>query len=178
MLAGVPISATNAVIHMKEGLDIKSISQLYMEAHAVSHGRTRLQGDLSANNVIDCTLERESCWTTKKTTTVESENNYLIALNMCAPSGEAPTFTGEQATKLQHKFNMSVRKQAKTNLTVKHTQESHEKVKYLTVQGRNLALAAAEYGDLIWKSFLFDLKAGTMKFLLNACIDTLPKAAN
>ena len=32
---------------------------------------------------------------------------------MCASSGEAPTFTGEQAQTLQHKFNMSVRKQAK-----------------------------------------------------------------
>ena len=46
------------------------------------------------------------------------------------------------------------------------------------VQDKNLALAAAEEGDLIWKSYIFDLKAGTMKFLLNACIDTLPTAAN
>ena len=60
----------------------------------------------------------------------------------------------------------------------KHTAESHEKVKSLVVQGKKLALAAAEEGDLIWKSYIFDLKAGTMKFLLNASIDTLPTAAN
>ena len=176
--SGVPRSATNALIHMKEGMDVKSISQSYMEAHTVSHVRTRLQGDSGVNNAIDHTLEREGCWTTKKSTVIECEVNFTNALNMCATSGEAPTFTGEQAAKLQHRFNMSVRKQAKTNLLVKHTQESHEKVKSLVVQGRNLALAAAEQGDLIWKSYMFDLKMGTLKFLLNASIDTLPTAAN
>ena len=109
-------------------------------------------------------------------------NHYIIfflhALNECAPGGEAPVFTGEQAKQLQHKFNVSVKNQAKKSLAIKHTKESHEKVKSLVVQGKNLALAAAEEGDLIWKSFVFDLKVGTMKFLLNACIDTLPTAAN
>jgi hypothetical protein len=61
---------------------------------------------------------------------------------------------------------------------LKHTQESHAKIKSLVVQGKNLAVAAAEKGDLLWKSYLYDLKAGTLKFLLNASIDTLPTAAN
>ena len=30
----------------------------------------------------------------------------------------------------------------------------------------------------LWKRFLFYMKSGTMKFLLNACIDTFPTAAN
>ena len=109
---------------------------------------------------------------------VECETSYLTALNLCAIGGEAPTFSGEQASKLQHKFNLSVRKQVKTNLLVNHSEESHDKVKSLAVQGRNLALAAAENSDLIWKSFMFDLKWGTLKFLLNASIGTLPTAAN
>ena len=46
------------------------------------------------------------------------------------------------------------------------------------MQGHNLALAAAEKQDLVWKSFMYDLKQGTLKFLLNAGIDTLPTAAN
>ena len=51
-------------------------------------------------------------------------------------------------------------------------------IKSLTVQGNTLALAVAEQCDLSWKSFMFDLKHGTMKFLLNASIDTLPTQAN
>ena len=30
--------------------------------------------------------------------------------------------------------------------------------------------------DVLWKSYLFNLKAGTMKFLITATIDTLPTA--
>ena len=163
---------------MKEGMDIKSITQMYTEAHTVSHVRTRLQGDIRVNNVINCTLEREGSWTTKKSTAVECETSYITALNLCAIGGEAPTFSGEQASKLQQKFNLSVRKQVRTNLLMNHSEKIHDKVKFLAVQGRNLALAAAENSDLIWKSFMFDLKRGTLKFLLNAGIDTLPKAAN
>ena len=48
----------------------------------------------------------------------------------------------------------------------------------LTVQGNTLALAAAEKEDVIWKGYMFNLKAGTLKFLLNATIDTLLTAAN
>ena len=43
--AGLPRCATNAVIHLNEGMDVRSISELYMEVHTVSHTRTRLKGD-------------------------------------------------------------------------------------------------------------------------------------
>ena len=43
--AGVPKSATNAIIHSEQGLDIPSISTKYTETHDVSHARTRLHGD-------------------------------------------------------------------------------------------------------------------------------------
>ena len=58
----------------------------------------------------------------------------------------------------------------------RHKWENH--VKQLAVQGKFLALAAAEKEDVVWKSYMFDLKQGTLKFLLNASIDTLPTAAN
>ena len=32
--------------------------------------------------------------------------------------------------------------------------------------------------DVVWKSFMFDIRQGTLKFLLNASIDTLPTGAN
>ena len=37
--SGVPKSATNVLIHSKEGMDIPSISSVYTEAHNVSHAR-------------------------------------------------------------------------------------------------------------------------------------------
>ena len=120
--AGVPRRATNVITDTKEELNIKSISQHYTETHTVSHVRTRTKGDIGVNNAVNCTLEREGKWTTKKSTTVECEDSYQEALNQCAQEGEIPIFTGEQAGKLQHKFNTNVTKQAKANLITKHTQ--------------------------------------------------------
>ena len=48
--AGLPPSATNALIHMPEGLDVKSISEMYKEVHTVSHTRTRLKGNHIVNS--------------------------------------------------------------------------------------------------------------------------------
>ena len=48
--SGLPPKATNALIHMQEGLDIQSISELYTETHTVSHTRTRLKGDSIVNS--------------------------------------------------------------------------------------------------------------------------------
>ena len=78
--AGLPRSATNVMLHSKEGLNIKSISQLYMEAHTVSHVRTRTQGDTSVNNAVNCAIARESSWSTKKSIIVECEASYADAL--------------------------------------------------------------------------------------------------
>ena len=78
----MPRSATNVLIHLKEGMDIKSISQLYMETHTTSYIRTRQQVDASVNNAIDCTLQREGKWSTKKSIAVECESNFLKPVHL------------------------------------------------------------------------------------------------
>ena len=175
---GVPRSATNVVLHMKQTLDIKSISQLYKETHTVSHTRTRLQGDEAVNSAINCTLGREGSWTTKKSTTVECERLFMNAKHLNSVQGEAPTFTGENAVRLQCQYNTKVRDTVKTHMEGQHKERCMDKVKSLAVQGRTLALAEHEKTDFTWKGSLYDLKAGTLKFLVNAVIDTLPTAAN
>ena len=175
---GTPNSATNVVIHSKEGLNIKSISQTYMEVHTQSHVRTRLQGDSSVNNAVNCTLERESSWSTKKSTTVECETTLLNALQINTGSSEIPNIIGEQDPRLKSQFNNTIKKSVKTHIESEHREQSQLKADSLMVQGKTLALAIAEKSDMIWKSYLYDLKAGTLKFLINACIDTLPSAAN
>ena len=57
--AGLPPSATNAIIHLEGALNIPAISALYKEAHNNSHARTRLQGDSVINDVLDHTLARQ-----------------------------------------------------------------------------------------------------------------------
>ena len=63
-----------------------------------------------------------------------------------------------------------------TRVGVQEKLSSH--AKNLQVQGNLLTLAHQEKEDLVWKSTMFQLKSGTLKFMLNACIDTLPTPAN
>ena len=93
--AGLPPSATNALIHMPVVMGIQSISETYMEAHAVSHTRTRLKGDTVVNSVINATLERESDYTQKKSTTTEAEITFTTVVHMNTTEGTVLTFTGE-----------------------------------------------------------------------------------
>ena len=92
--------------------------------------------------------------------------------------GEVPQFTGDNAGSLKHKFDNAVSEKVKAALSVERRKHWESHVKELTVQGNFLALAAAEREDVVWKSHMFDLKQRTLKFLLNASIDTLPTAAN
>ena len=41
-------------------------------------------------------------------------------------------------------------------------------VKNLAVQGNFLALASAGKEDIVWKSYMFDLKQGTLTFFVNS----------
>ena len=130
------------------------------------------------NNAVNCTLLWEASLTTKKCTTEEAEASFNWALQLNTVQGEIPEFTGERAATLQHKFNSDVRSTLKCHMQSSRDTAWRNHVKTLTVQGNTLALAAAEECDLSWQSYMFGLKHGTLKFILNASIDTLPTQAN
>ena len=123
-------------------------------------------------------IKQKGSWSTKRSTTVECEATFTEAVHENTVNGEVPEFTGSQAAGLSRKFNNNVKDAAKAHMNKQHEEQCREKLRSLAVQGKNLELAAAESSDFLWKSHLCDMKAGTMKFLLNAAIDTLPTAAN
>ena len=51
-------------------------------------------------------------------------------------------------------------------------------MKKLVKQGKYLELCQQEQTDATWKGYLYNLPRGTMKFLLNSTIDTLPTKVN
>ena len=51
-------------------------------------------------------------------------------------------------------------------------------MKTLVKQGHFLELTKLELMDATWKSYIFNLPKGTMKWLLNSSINTLPTKAN
>ena len=175
--AGLPKSATNAVIHLKEALDIPSISEVYTEAHNTSHARTRLQGDSVVNEVLDHTLRREAEYTRNQTTTM-AEQVFRETIHLNTVDNTIPTYTGSKAKHLTHTFNTEIRTKVRDTTRRNFQEKLKSHTESLQLQGNLLALAAKEKVDLVWKSSMFQLKSGTLKFMLNASIDTLPTPAN
>ena len=165
------------IIHLTEGIDIPSISSVYTEAHNTSHARTRLQGDVVVNRVLDHTLQRESAYTRTHCTTTVAEQVFQDTLHLNVAEGEETTFTREQEH-LRRQFNSKIRKQVRNATREKAQEALQQHAKGLQLQGHLLTLASMEKEDLLWKSFMFQLKAGTLKFMINASVDTLPTPAN
>ena len=113
-----------------------------------------------------------------KSSRVEAEATFKKSIQTNTVQEHIPQFTGERAVALRNQFDTNVKDTVKANLAVERRKKWEDHVKDLVVQGKFLALAAAENEDIVWKSAMYDLKQGTLKFLLNASIDTLPTAAN
>lgn len=163
--AGLPPCATNAILHLQEGLNIMSLSHLYKLTQCQSHARTRLVGDVRVNQVLDIKLRREEHWTQKHSTSVEAEtvyNSTSIIQNILP----------------DHKLKSKIKENVSKHLNEIDQNKWREHINTLIKQGQYLKLAHEEKSDIIWKSNIFNLKKGTMKFLLNASINTLPTKDN
>ena len=137
-----------------------------METHCVSHARTRLQGDESVKCVVNSSLIRESVFTRKKSTTSEAEVEYNKAVNMNTVQGEIPNFSEYPNGQWdRQQLEKEIKEQIKTSLLVKNQEKWITHVKSLVQQGHFLSLASAEHQDVIWKSYMYNLKQGTLKFL-------------
>ena len=130
------------------------------------------------NHVIDHNLHREERYSHRKCITTVAEKVYRETLHSITLQGEIPTFLGEDAKILKHRFNKEVRKKVQVSTRNTAQEKHHNHVKDLQVQGNLLSIGAAEKEDMLWKSSMYQLKSGTRKFMLNASIDTLPTPAN
>ena len=149
-----------AFIHMPKGLDIKSISDLYREAHLTAHISSRVKGGPLVNHCLDTRLNREQSWTRKKSITHESESVFKIVNK----SVDTPLKT--------------IQKNAKTYLKDQVQEMWHSHVKTLLVQGRFFDLLALETTCHHWKSIIYNLPHGVLKFLVNALGDTMNNKTN
>ena len=77
-----------------------------------------------------------------------------------------------------YKFISEVKEDVKARIISDDKLSTFEHVKTLIKQGKILELSFLEQNDATWKSFIYNLPRGTMKWLLNANLDTLPTKAN
>ena len=77
-----------------------------------------------------------------------------------------------------HKFVSEVKSEVKSKVLTGENENIYSHVKTLVKQGKFLELTHLEKNDATWKSFIYNLPKGTMKFVLNSSIDTLPTKVN
>ena len=71
-----------------------------------------------------------------------------------------------------------LKSEAKSIVNSEETSNLFTHVSGLIKQGKILELSQIEKTDATWKGFIYNLPRGTMKFLLNSVIDTLPTKVN
>ena len=126
--AGLPPSATNLVLHMKQGLDISSIETLYNTCHTLTHTAMRLKGDITVNAAIDNSILRESQWTQKRSTVVACESVHNFAINLHFPQEQMFPMPDQSL----HRENAKLSHVMKTTVKKKVFSDSHlEQKKHL-----------------------------------------------
>ena len=157
----------------------------------MTHAATRLKGDDRVNVAIDNKIARESQYTRKKSVTVYAESVYTTAFNDNCVQGAIPGTTPENPPEgellldlpvpdlpIPDKFITAVKEDVKTTVLVEDNLKTFEHVQTLVKQGKFLQLSKLEETDATWKSYIYNLPKGTMKWLLNSTIDTLPTKVN
>ena len=83
-----------------------------------------------------------------------------------------------EAIKSSSKFISNVKKEVKSLISVEEKEKMLEQVQKLLKQGKFLKMSKCEQTDATWKSFIYNLPKGTMKWVLNSSIVTLPTKVN
>ena len=76
------------------------------------------------------------------------------------------------------RFIQNLKESVKAGVRGEESERIYSKSKELVQQGKFLELTLLERCDATWQSYIYNLPRGTMKFILNASLDTLPSKAN
>ena len=92
--------------------------------------------------------------------------------------GEVPGLTQVDKARPPETFVEEVKKNVKVRTLSDENHNILSHVQKLVKQGNILALSKIEQTDATWQSYIYNLPKGTMKWILNSCIDTLPTKVN
>ena len=138
----------------------------------------RLKGDKTVNAALDNAVARESLLVRKRSSVVRADKTHMNALNVLYDDGEAPSFHNDNQHREKSQVLCVVKRKVKSVVNASTLESNTRHLDTLFKQGEFLKLAQEEKKDPIWKSFIWNLKSGTAKFLLNSTIHTLPTMNN
>ena len=95
---------------MPEGLNISTISDMYLECHALAHISSRINADDAVNHCLNSRLQRESQWTHKISHNTQCEQLFLDVLdnhdeNLTAHNAKSSLKKTRKQTTLEYWLN-------------------------------------------------------------------------
>ena len=103
--------ASPAILHSRDGLQFKTVSELYKECNVLAHASSRLGADDKVQNALDSKVLRESKWSKKmsqcnaavcedyveKSKDVNLKVTNVLAHYATAPNDRQPKSLGKEA---------------------------------------------------------------------------------
>ena len=193
---GIPKGGTWALVHDSHGLGIKSIRHVYLESRSLALSNIRFFSDEDVRHALDTKEARESDWRRKFSSAtfvkglleevappaVEVEEQGLNLNSSLNASLDSSSNDDDAAANQAQTPGAVTRKvlKGKIQAGVQDRIDDFwkEKVGGYVMQGDYLAIHMEEQSCLTWKSFLWDIPQGVLKFAINAGINTLPSADN
>ena len=190
---GLPRGASWVLVHDVHGMNVKSIDHLYKESRTLTLSNIRFFSDGRVRHALDSKEEREGKWSRQFSPATYAkglieevvaplpiQNNFSTqdqglddslgswsSLEMDAPASPSVQPREVMSRKLL-KGKIQAGVQDRVNDFWK------EKIGHYIMQGDYMALMMEEENCISWKSFLWDIPQGVLKFAINAGINTLP----
>ena len=194
---GLPQGASWALVHDIHGLNIKSIDHLYKESRSLNLSNIRLFSDARVRHALDSKEGRESGWCRKfssatfakgvieEVVTPLPQNSVLTvgeslddslgswsSLELDEPAHPPPPLPQRVVNQKLLKRKVQAGVQGQVN------DFWRGKIGSYVMQGDYLALIMEEGNCITWKSYLWDVPRGVLKFAMNAGLNTLPTLDN
>ena len=204
---GLPRGASWALVHDSHGMNVKSVTHLYEESRALSLSNIRFFSDRRVRHALDLKEEREGKWRRKFSSAVftkgliqevvpptsvqpvstidsamnDSRNSWSsLELNDSVPLSPLP-LPPPPPPPLPHVVRPSVgqlKGRIQAGVQARVSDFWKEKVGRYVMQGDYISLIMEEKGCVSWKSFVWDIPQGVLKFALNAGLNTMPTFDN
>ena len=201
---GMPRGGTWALVHDSHGLNIKSIRHLYLESRSLCLSSIRFFGDEKVRHALDAKEEREGQWSRKFSSATYVKG---LIEEVAPPAVEVQNPVLNVDDGLDDSFGSSVEEEASDPVPAQAQAQPQAQaagplsrkllkgkvqagvqkrvdefwrgeVGRYVMQGDYLALHMEEQSCLTWRSFLWDIPQGVLKFAINAGINALPSGDN
>ena len=174
---GVPKCSTRTVVHYPRALDIPSLTSVYNMCHASALTNAVLKGEEKVTHCIEKKVEREEKWKKKKNTTSKIMED-IKEIKRDIPSPDKNRTTNEAYRLLKYKQIKACNQKMRRELKDEETKKQEDQIARYKKQGDFLTLLKQSDVDAEWKSYIYGINKGAMKFIINSSINTLPTASN